>query len=255
LVLQRFTIDNIRATHAALAPLLASENAPQVSLVNCEQAQPVDARAVLLTFGLKNAQGRYVAFLDYDDVLYPEAYELIVGRLKEGGAAIAFATVRVMRVEPYDEFFYVAREITPSPFSGSNLIDLFRQNFCPIHSYVIDRSQIPNDVLFDEVTFTLEEDYDLLLRICARFQSDFSLVKTQVGDYFYKTDGSNTVRIGGVLSGSRLEYYQQVVVPAIEQRRRTTIVSRIVRQSLGLHDHPDNITICDVLRLAGQQVG
>jgi Glycosyl transferase family 2 len=251
LVLQRFSTDHVKAMRTALAPLFEIENAPHISVLNWEQAQPVDARALLLAHGLKNARGRYVAFLDYDDVLYPEAYKLMVARLQESGAAIAFATVRVMVVEPYDQFFYVTREIVPPPFSGSNLIDLFRHNFCPIHSYVMDRSQLPDDVLSDEVTFTLEEDYDLLLRICARVQSDFSMVGTQIGDYCYKADGSNTIRIDG-LTGSQLEYYEQVVIPAIEQRRQTTRVSAIVRQTLGLHDQGDNLTIRDVLRLTGQ---
>jgi Glycosyl transferase family 2 len=253
LALQRFSADSLRATRTVIAPLLEVENAPQLSLLNWEGAQPVDARALLLTLGLKNATGHYVAFLDYDDVLYPEAYKLLVERLKESGAAIAFATVRVMRVEPYEQFLYVADEFVPPPFSGSNVVDLFKQNFCPIHSYVIDRSQIPADVLFDETTFSLEEDYDLLLRICARFRSDFTLVKTQIGDYYYKADGSNTVRLVGGLTGPQLAYYQQFVVPGIEQRKRTSIVSPVVLQSLGLTDQVGNITIRDIIRLAEQQ--
>src|SRR5690606_31534123 len=120
------------------------------------------------------------------------AYELLIAQLKESGAAIAFATVRVMRLNVFKRFFYTSEKVIP-PFSGQNLRDLFRNNFCPLHSYVMDRSQLRADHLNFLTTLTMEEDYDVLLRICAELPSDFTLINTNIGDYYYKTDGSNTV--------------------------------------------------------------
>ncbi len=203
LALQRFSAQEIAKVRATLAPILEFEKSPQLSIVNWEDAEPADARSALLNLGLCAAQGRYIAFLDYDDVLYPEAYEVLVPRLEESGAAIAFATVRVVELNVYHRFFYAARKIIPS-YSGSNLLDLFRNNFCPVHSYVIDRMRVPKDILSFDTSLAMEEDYDLLLRICAVLQSDFSLVRTEIGDYFYKTDCSNTVPTFGNLANSRL---------------------------------------------------
>lgn len=246
LVLQRFNGEQIEAVEHALAPLLEAQDAPQLSIVNLTDPEPADARSVLLNLGVENAQGKYLAFLDYDDVLYPEAYEMMIGRLKDTGAAIAFAKVRVMRVDVYDAFFFTKERVIP-PFSGSDLLDLFHNNFCPLHSYVIDRSQVPADMLRFVTTMTLEEDYDVLLRISATFLSDFALIETDIGDYYYKTDGSNTVPTQGGLTGEARTRFLREVKGAIETRRRGTLVTPVVQKSLGLRDPHQPRTIRQVI--------
>lgn len=53
-------------------------------------------------------------------------------------------------------------------YKGDGLLALLRQNFCPIHSFVLDRSKVdPEDLYFDQ-TMWRDEDYDFLIRICAR---------------------------------------------------------------------------------------
>lgn len=246
LVLQRFNGEQVEAVEQALGPLLEGRDAPQLAIVNLTDPGPADARSVLLNLGVQYATGKYLAFLDYDDVLYPEAYEMMIGRLKDTGAAISFAKVRVMRVDVYDEFFYTKERVIP-PFSGSDLLDLFHNNYCPLHSYVIDRSQVPAEMLNFVTTMTMEEDYDVLLRICAAFLSDFALIETDIGDYYYKTDGSNTVPVSGGLAGdARLKFIREVKT-AIEMRRRGTIVAPVVQKSLGLRDPHQARTIRQVL--------
>jgi len=245
-VLQRFRAHDVDAVEQALAPLLDGHDAPQLAVVNLTDPEPADARSVLLNIGVQSATGRYLAFLDYDDVLYPEAYEMMIGRLKDTGAAIAFAKVRVMRVDVYQQFFYTRERVIP-PFSGADLLDLFHNNFCPLHSYVIDRSQVPPDMLNFVTTMTMEEDYDVLLRICAAFVSDFTLIETDIGDYYYKTDGSNTVPVSGGLSGEARARFFREVKTAIETRRRGTLVAPAVQKSLGLRDPQQPRTIRQVL--------
>lgn len=252
LALQRFRGEEIDAVEQAMAPFIEGRDAPQLAIVNLTDPEPADARSVLLNLGVQNATGKYIAFLDYDDVLYPEAYEMMIGRLKDTGAAIAFAKVRVMRVDVYNEFFYTKERVNP-PFSGADLLDLFHNNFCPLHSYVIDRSQLPADMLSFVTTLTMEEDYDVLLRICGTFLSDFALIETDIGDYYYKTDGSNTVPVSGGLSGEARARFFREVKTAIETRRRGTIVTPVVQKSLGLRDPQQPRTIRQVLdRLAGR---
>ena len=246
LTLQRFDGAQIEAVERALEPLLEGGDAPQLALVNLTDPEPADARSVLLNLGVENATGRYLAFLDYDDVLYPEAYEMMIGRLRDTGAAIAFAKVRVMRIDVHGEFFYTRERVTP-PYSGSDLLDLFHNNFCPLHSYVIDRSQVPAEMLRFVTTQTLEEDYDVLLRITAAHLSDFALVETELGDYYYKTDGSNTVPVnGGLVGEARLKFIREAKA-AIEARRRGTIVAAAVQKSLGIRDPLQPRTIRQVL--------
>lgn len=242
---QRFTEEALAATRAALAPFLEGEDDVALDIVNWTDPEPADARSVLLNLGVQAAEGRYLAYLDYDDALYPDAYEMLIGRLRETGAAIAFASVRIMQLQVYDRFFYTAEKVVP-PFSGKTLMDLFRNNFCPIHSYVIDRSQVAPELLAFSPNLLMEEDYDVLLRICARYPSDFSLIGTDIGDYYYKTDGSNTVPTNGVLTPQSVERYKGVRL-TIEHRKRVTLVSDAVQKLLGLAPSSRPMTVRDVI--------
>lgn len=236
LAVQRFTPAMIEETRASLAPLLLIDHPPHLSVLNWEHPEPADARSVLLNLGLGRGKGRYVAFLDYDDTLNPEAYRLLVGQLRRGGAAIAFGGVGVKISDVYSEFHYPREK--RFPFDGSGLRDLFRRNFCPIHSFVIDRRRIPLAFLYFDPGMTRAEDYDFLLRICAQFPSDFTLVKTIIGEYFIKTDGSNTINTEWAYNDARNAAWQ-VSENFLEQRRRMTLVSFDVQRMLGLDPLPD----------------
>jgi hypothetical protein len=241
---QRFSDADLAATRAALAPFMEGESGVELAMVNWTEALPADARSVLLNLGVQAAQGRYLAYLDYDDALYPDAYELLVGRLRATGAAIAFASVRIMQLHVFGHFFYTAEKVVP-PFSGKTLMDLFRNNFCPVHSYVIDREQVAPELLSFNENLLMEEDYDVLLRICAQYPSDFALIDTNIGDYYYKTDGSNTVPTNGVLTPLSQERYKGVRL-TIEHRKRITIVSETVQRTLGLSS-TGPMTVRDVI--------
>ena len=43
-------------------------------VLNRSDPLPADARAALLNLGSRRRTGRYVAFLDYDDLIYPEGW-------------------------------------------------------------------------------------------------------------------------------------------------------------------------------------
>lgn len=253
LVLQRFTAAEAAATEAALAPMLEAAGAPGLMLVRWNGGGPADARAALLNAGVAAAAGRYIAFLDYDDVLYPEAYELLVARLKRTGAAIAFAGLRTVELAVYERFSQPGIDVTP-PFAGSGLVDLFRHNFCPLHSYVIDRARIDAGALSFAPALTMEEDYDMLLRICAGYPSDFGLIGIPVGEYYFKRDGSNTVAAAGGLGADARAYYEQVIVPAIERRRRATLVAPEVQRGLGLREVREPRSVRQAIECLGSPV-
>ena len=243
LTMQRFTADMVEQVRARLAPLLAIDKTIGMTLLNWQNSEPVDARSPLINLGLRSAQGRYVAFLDYDDTIYPEAYELLVTQLNTSKTAIAFAGICVKVVDDYSKYWLVREK--KFPFNGKNVLDLFRENFCPIHSFVIDRSIIPDQMLFFEPLMNRNEDYDFLIRLCSQYSSNFSLMDKIIGDYYVKTDGSNTintewVRIeDGPAAWDRAEAF-------IEQRRCITPVSADVQQALGLAFQP-NLTVRELL--------
>ncbi|WP_321840501.1 glycosyltransferase family 2 protein [Paraburkholderia bannensis] len=241
LAVQRFSESDIESVREALRPILSLPNAPTLNFINWQQPEPADARTELLNLGLSVCSGQYVGFLDYDDVLYPEAYELLVGQLQATKAAIVFASTRVMSVDVHNGFVYARSQINP-PFHGENLRDLFKANFCPIHSYLIDRSKVGRNELSFDTTLTWEEDYDMLLRVCSAHSSDFGLLDKVIGDYYYKTDGSNTIPHSTPPSAQRLAEYERVTA-MIEVRRRTTLVAPDVQRLLGLGQPDPQLTI------------
>lgn len=246
LALQRFSQAEIEITRQSLQPLLDLPGSPSLALCNLDQPTPLDARTLLLNMGMRNAQARYVGFLDYDDVLYPEAYALLTQQLETSGAAIAFATVRVVEVDVYPQFLRIAREVE-NPFGpGDKLRDLFDGNFCPIHSFLIDRQKVAREDLIFDSALTWEEDYDMLLRICAKYCSDFHLMHTKIGEYYYKRDGSNSIPVNGLQSPAQLQAYDQITT-MMEARRRTTLVSPEVQSEQGLLRIRPDMTIRDFM--------
>jgi hypothetical protein len=173
-----------------------------------------DGRSALLNVGLKHASGRYLAFLDDDDIVYEDGYSILIQQLIEGGRAIAVGgcCVTTMKYET-DRWCVTARQSSSDFFfGGRSRLDLFRGNFIPIHSYVVDKGRIGSfDLYFDE-SFPPLEDYDFLLRLCAVFEPDFSKIDHAVCEYRIREDRSNSIPYG---AGAAPE-----VIAAHERARR-----------------------------------
>ena len=243
LVTQRFSLDDQHQLLTGLQPLLAGSPQASLELLNYAAAEPADARTALLNLGLTACRQRYLGFLDYDDLLYPEAYRLLVDALRRSEATLAFAGIRVMEVDLQAGWVHTRRQ-RQAGFAGGGLVDLFSSNFCPIHSYLIDRQRLnPQDLWFDP-ELTIEEDYDLLLRLCARYRCDFSLIACTIGDYLFKSDGSNTIHAA---RPSQRPFDYEWVKAQLEVTRSTTTLAKQVAEQLSLPNTSQAWTIRQAL--------
>jgi hypothetical protein len=247
IVTQRFTEKQLNDTLNVIAPFKLLPCAPSIIVKNWEHSVHKDARSELMNLGMSLAEGRYLGFLDYDDLLYPEAYPLLVDRLINTNTSIAFASVRLMYAEMYPEYIYTVGT-RKKQFTGKNLWDLYRSNFCPIHSYLLDRKRIQKDALHFCSSLAWEEDYEFLLKICAIYPSDFGLLGTVIGDYYFKDDGSNTIPIDQAqMNERRMEY--EAAKKIIEQRKKELLLSDAVKKELGISDFEGSLCISDALGL------
>ena len=221
LVVQRFSQADLELTRSTLSPLFKGDQAPSFEILNWEHEVPDDARSMLINLGIRAAKGRFLAFLDEDQVLYPEAYRLLIAQLRTSGADIAFAGIRRLELEAFGSFVH-AKAVLQSA-ECKQLRDLFQGTVCPIHSYVIDRTRLPDLFLFFDPYLVVEEGYDFLLRICAQFRSDFTLGQTVIGEDYHKV-GSRTGWQG--FPGREAQF--------VEQRRRNTPLSKPVQRALGV---------------------
>lgn len=235
LTVQRFTPEELAITRETLAPVLELEVSLSISIINWNSDEPLDGRSALINCGIQVGQSRYLAFLDYDDLLYDNAYHSLSERLRKTQAAIAFGRICVRNVDVYSTHLHVNSK--SFPLLGSNLWDLLERNFCPIHSFMIDRSRItPQDLYFD-TSYTLNEDYDFLIRICAKYIADFSLADDCIGCYHLKNDGSNSILTTTSATADRIAAWDDAV-RLVEVRRQTTLVSTEVQLMLGLKPLP-----------------
>ena len=194
---------------------------PGLKFLSVDMPPSVDGRSRLLNAGLGAATGRYVAFLDDDDVVYQHGYRTLISRLESGDAAIAVGRSRVAKLRPVADSWFVVSKGNDLAW-GRDSYDLFRDNFITIHSYVIDRQRMrPEDLHFDE-SFAVYEDYEFLLRQATLYAIDYSAVDVPVCEYRIRLDGSNTLAVG---EDGKLQ-----VTPSVLQGRE-----RILRRKQELH--------------------
>jgi len=250
LATQRFTANAIEETLQYLSPMLCLDEKIDFQTVNFKEIEPKDARSDLINLGINTSTGRFLAFLDYDDIIYPDAYTTLIDHLSLSPAAIAFGGIAVKKVCICVDTALVSTRA--QLFAGEGVLDLFRDNFCPIHSFVIDKEKIQNEKLYFDPKLSRFEDYDFLLRFCARFISDFKYITKIIGDYYYKNDGSNTILHSLSATDERRQEWSNVL-EIINARKNNTLVSLAVQKFVGITNPNPYLTVQDILEMNDQK--
>jgi glycosyltransferase involved in cell wall biosynthesis len=158
------------------------KESPRYQILMIDIPEGIDGRSTLLNRGIERSTGRFLAFLDDDDLIYQHGYTTLIKQLEEGGCAIALGGCRMAKTQYLSNHWYIRTKDTPFAW-GRTRLDLLKDNFVPIHSYVIDRFRVDlADLYFDDELPPLE-DYEFLLRMCARYEIDFSKLDVPVCEY------------------------------------------------------------------------
>ena len=152
-------------TQTVLAPYM-----PQIRYIWRENGGPSRARNA----GIQAARGRYIAFLDADDLWVPTKLEVqaqVLDTRPEVG--LVFGDTQVFDRERIlvDSFLRQKRQysaLAASPTVEQAFLTLIRDNFIPTSTVMVRRQCIATVGMFDESLLSAE-DKDLWLRIAMRF--------------------------------------------------------------------------------------
>lgn len=153
-----------------------------------------DLRSTMLNESLRKVTTKYAAFLDYDDVLFPDAYAWLIQRLRSTGKAVAFG--RVYWTD-YRSQWHALLQRHNAFESGSSYFDFVQNNHAPLHSILLDVEQIDCSTLIYYQDQRFMEDYLLTLQILKEDNSDWDGLAENyyVGDYIHSIDRAHTLAL------------------------------------------------------------
>lgn len=151
-----------------------------------------DIRSMMLNKGIEASSSKYVGFLDYDDIVYQNSYEILISSMQKSNAAVSFGGCRkaYLNMNVEHEYFILNKE----PYLNRKiaLIELLNDNFFPIHSYIFDKEKIDKKDFYINEKLHALEDYELLLRLFASYKFDLSSLHIPVAEYRMRNDETHT---------------------------------------------------------------
>lgn len=153
-----------------------------------------DLRSTMLNESLRKVATKYAAFLDYDDLLFPDAYAWLIQRLRSTGKAVAFG--RVYWTDYRSQWHALVQRRKTFEYGGG-YADFVKNNHAPLHSILLDVEQIDRSALIYYHDQRFMEDYLLTLQILNEENSDWDGLAENhyVGDYIHSIDRAHTLAL------------------------------------------------------------
>jgi len=149
-------------------------------------------RSATRNSAIARAKGKYLAYLDDDDVYYPHHLSTLVHFLEQKGEWIAYSRALKAIQKPVEGRF-VTIDVQSIPTTPFNPDGLLISNFISNNTIVYRRECLDQVGMFDE-TFSVLEDWELLIRLSRAW--NFQHVPVVTCEVRWRTDVSN-ISTGG----------------------------------------------------------
>ncbi|WP_297497290.1 glycoside hydrolase family 99-like domain-containing protein [Ferrovum sp.] len=144
-----------------------------------------DVRSLMLNDTIKAIGKGYVAFLDYDDILFSHAYRTLLARLENTNKNATFGRVFSTTVDA-ETGMILSREKNYT--LGLTYQDYLHLNHAPLHSFMLNLNLIDLTCIhyFDDMKFL--EDYYLTMQIFSAEKTDWASLQDSIfiGDYIHR---------------------------------------------------------------------
>lgn len=165
-----------------------------------------DERAKNLNLGIKVANGRYIGFLDDDDIFYEYHISSLIKKITTSELTSWTYSQVAMSICNLDDDNNINILSIDYPFKKDkfSLQEILKDNFIPLHSYLIDRNKVKAEVIYFDESFPVLEDYEFLLRLI--YHSKPTFINEITCEYrFYTNYSSSNIDIYSMLDHREIE--------------------------------------------------
>lgn len=136
--------------------------------------------------GIKQAQGKYLCFLDDDDIFYPNHISSLVSEMNEDKKIIYSDALKAIQAKNND--CYITKDFFLDYSINHSLKRILEGNFIPFQSLLFDREVLLENLI--DPKLAVLEDWDLLIRLSTKYE--FLHLKKITSEYRIRLDNTNT---------------------------------------------------------------
>ncbi|MDP3027962.1 MAG: glycosyltransferase [Deltaproteobacteria bacterium] len=136
--------------------------------------------------GIKIAKGKYIAYLDDDDLYYPDHLETLVHFLEGNDYKVAYTDAYRAHQKKVNGRYAVVKQDVPYSFDF-DYDRILVENFVPVLCFMHEKSCLDEAGLFDEELTTLE-DWHLWIRMSRKFK--FAHIPKVTCEFSWREDGT-----------------------------------------------------------------
>lgn len=166
--------------------VVAAFNSPKITYLSHESNKGL---AATRNTGIRAVKGKYVAYLDDDDIFCPDHLKTLVDFLQKTGEKVAY-TDAFRAHQRLEDGRYVTYKRDTQYSYDFDYDRILYENYIPVLCFMHEKGCFDVCGMFDE-TFSCLEDWELWLRMSRYFTMHH--IKALTCEYSYRPDGTNMV--------------------------------------------------------------